>query len=108
MKNLPYRATTATGTNLDFEFPLHRDTGDPVRVGQMISAMLEAIDREIALVGDASNGDVLQAVAMTLAIRARMIHGSQDIAARMAAELVQTAIIAAEDAEVSGPQAGHA
>ena len=62
MKKLPYRARTTTGDSFDIEFPLHGETRNAVRVGQHVSAVLEAIDRDIALAGETSNGDVLQPV----------------------------------------------
>jgi len=40
--HLPYRATTATGERFDISFPLHPNTASPVRVSQMVSAILEA------------------------------------------------------------------
>ena len=108
MKTLPYLARTATGDTFDIEFPLHAETGDPVRVGQLISALLEALDRDIGVVGEASNGDVLQALAMTMAIRARMIHASPETVNVLSAELLSAALKAATDSERVTPPSGHA
>ena len=44
MKKLPYRVRTKTGDRFDIDFPLHPETGDAVRVGQLISLLLEVID----------------------------------------------------------------
>jgi len=108
MKTLPYRAETATGDVFDFEFPLHDDTGDAVRVSQIVSAILETLDRDIAVMGETSNGDVLQAIAMAMAIRSRMIHASSATVAQLATELLQTALAASADTPRQGPDVGHA
>ena len=108
MKKLPYRARTATGDSFDIEFPLHAETRDAVRVGQLLSTVLDAIDKDISLAGDTSNGDVLQAVAMAVAIRARMIHAPQAAVETLSMQLLQTALAAVEDAVHHTPQVGHA
>ncbi len=50
MKTLPYRATSSSGDMFDIEFPLHRDTGDAVRISHMISELLQSIDRSLSIV----------------------------------------------------------
>ena len=108
MKKLPYRAETRMGDRFDIEFPLHQETGDPVRVGQLISSILDAIDKDIAIAGDTSNGDVLQAVAMALAIRARMIHAPHGATEGLSKQLLNTALEAMEAATHRSAQSGHA
>lgn len=108
MKKLPYLARTRTGDSFHIEFPLHPETGDAVRVGQLVSLVLETIDRDIALAGEASNGDVLQAVAMALSIRARMIHASHETTRGLSVRLVETALEAVADAPRQSGQVGHA
>ncbi len=108
MKKLPFRAKTASGDVFDIEFPLHRETGDSVRVGQLVATVLAAIDRDIALVGETSNGDVLQAVAMALAVRARMIHAPSPATEALSFALLRTALAAAAEASRESPQIGHA
>lgn len=98
MTSLPYRATTATGETFDFSFPLHPNTVDPVRVQQLIGEILESIDRSITVSGETGNGDVLQAAAIALAIRAKMIHAPEDTTAGLSLDLLRTALTAAADA----------
>ena len=105
--HLPYQATTATGERFDISFPLHPNTGSPVRVSQMISAILEALDREVKL-EVTSNGDVLQALAMATAIRASMVEAPKRITDQMTAELVGASLRAMDDAEREYRQVGHA
>lgn len=108
MKKLPYRAITETGDVFEFEFPLHEETGSPMRVDQILSTVLAAVDRDLSLAGDTSNGDVLQALAMALATRARMIHAEPASASFLARRLVDTALEAASEAERHVPQSGNA
>ena len=108
MKKLPYRARTASGDTFDIEFPLHPETGDSVRVAQLVSLLLDALDRDIAVLGETSNGDVLQAMAMAMAIRAEMIYASSEITDRLSQELLRVALQAAANSKRESPQVGHA
>ena len=108
MKKLPYRVETGTGDIFDIEFPLHEETGDPVRVSQLVSQLLTTLDRDLALFNGTSNGDVLQAVSMVLAIRARMVHAYGDTTSHLASQLLSTALGAVADAPRQVPQTGHA
>jgi len=105
---LPYRATTASGERIDVEFPLHAETGSAIRVEQMLSALLATLDRDIGASGETSNGDVLQAVSMTLAIRAAMIHAPKRLTDQLARDLVTAALAALDDAERHTPLSGRA
>ena len=108
MTKMPYRARTETGDTFDIEFPLHEDTVNAVRVAQLVTALLEAVDRDIGIAGETSNGDVLQAAAMTMAIRARMIHAPHETIARLSTDLLETALDAIAAATHRSPQVGHA
>ena len=101
-RKLPFRATTASGNAFDFEFPLHADTANPLHVSNLISALLHALDREITVYGDVGNGDVLQALAMTLAVRTRMLGERSAAVDALINGLVETAL----DAKVA-PAAGN-
>jgi len=91
-KRLPYRATTASGNQFDFEFPLHPETGSAVHVANLLDAMLGTLDREIRQAGAVSNGDVLQALAMALAVRTRILPGDPAQMAHLASELLAGAL----------------
>jgi hypothetical protein len=105
---LPYRATTATGDRFDFEFTLHEETGDPVRVSQMLSAILGVLDRDLQLQPDTSNGDLLQALTMALAVRTRLLFGDSATAEALCKQLLQEALDASREVERQSPAAGHA
>lgn len=108
MPPLPYRVETATGDVLDITFPLHDDTGSPMRVDQLLSAVLNAVDQDIKVCGETANGDVLQALAMALAIRARMIHAPAELTAKLSEGLLSTALSATATAVRTEPTSGNA
>ncbi len=108
MQQLPYLAQTATGDTFDIAFPLHTETGDPVKVEQLITVILKSIDDEIAVTGPTSNGDVLQAVVMALAIRSGMIHAPLETSTALAHDLVETALEAFGRATVNRAPSGRA
>jgi len=108
MKTLPYRVETGTGDTFDIEFPLHEETGNPVRVSQLVSQLLATIDRDLALFADTSNGDVLQAVSMVFAVRAGMIHADSDTTGRLATQLLSIALDAVAEAPRQVPKTGYA
>lgn len=93
-KRLPYRATTASGNQFDFDFPLHPETGSAVHVANLLDAVLATLDREIRQLGPVSNGDVLQAVAMALAVRTRILPGDPARMGGLSAHLLAEALAA--------------
>ncbi len=105
---LPYQATTAMGDRLNFEFPLHGETGDPVRVAQMLSAVLGTLDRDLKLDASTSNGDLLQALAMAMAVRSTMLAADDATSEALCRQLLDSAFEAAREAERVSPRAGHA
>lgn len=108
MRPLPYRVETATGDTLDITFPLHEETASAMRVNQLLSAVMEAVDKDIQICGETANGDVLQALAMAVAVRARMINAPADITADLARILVERSTAAASEAERAQPESGNA
>jgi hypothetical protein len=91
-RRMPYRATTATGNRFDFEFALHPETDSPVAVANLLSALLEALDREIGHLGRVGNGDVLQALAMAMAVRTRMLGRSSESIDQLTRDLLDAAL----------------
>ena len=94
-KQLPFRVTTSSGAGLDFEFPLHPDTQSPVQVANLVSTLLAALDSEIQLQGRVGNGDILQAAAMVLAIRTRMLAAEREQLDSLVKGLLNSALGAA-------------
>ena len=108
MRMLPYQTVTSTGDVFHFEFPLHAETADPVRIEQLVSAMLDTIAKEIDIAGDISNGDLLQALTIVLAIRGRMIHAPHEIVRKMSSDFLASALTAVGQSDRQSPPAGHA
>ena len=106
-KQLPYTAKTATGDLFDIVFDLHPETENPVKVHQLLSAILSKIDTELSVLGPSSNGDVLQAMAMALAIRTRMINAEPEQLSQMALDLAADSLQACMRAQRQRPPVGH-
>jgi hypothetical protein len=93
-KHLPYRATTASGNQFEFAFPLHPDTASAVNVSNLVNVLLAALDHEIRQIGAMSNGDVLQSLAMALAVRTRILPGDPEPLAALSTRLLSDALAA--------------
>ncbi len=107
-KALPYRAVTAHGDRLDVVFPLHEETVSAMRVQQLLDAVLHSLDREIGVLGETANGDVLQALCMATAIRAGIIHAPHEVSAELSRQLLAQALRSVEQAERHQAPSGHA
>lgn len=81
-KLLQFIAVTSGGRAYDIEFPLHPETRSAESVSGLITRLLETISQHATGRDDVSDGDILQALAMTSAIRGRMLDADpQQIAA---------------------------
>lgn len=102
MSTLNYTCLTASGRSFDIAFPLHEQTRSKERVAEMLGELLRALSRTVETHRDVSDGDVLQSLAMALAIRGRMIEGADPRAVREAADaLVAMAFEAAQSAPMA-------
>jgi len=75
---LEFTALTDSGRALDIAFPLHPQSGSPEAVAGLITALLQGVSAQVAQHADLSAGDVLQALAMTMAIRGRLMDDGSD------------------------------
>ncbi|MFZ0790312.1 MAG: hypothetical protein WAM94_11915 [Chromatiaceae bacterium] len=103
---LPYTAVTSAGDAYEIRFPLHPETRSPERVSKLLSSALEAINRDLEPGTPISDGDILQALSMALAIRARLVDAAPGVSLRLMHELVDSAFAAALEAR--GYRAGRA
>lgn len=108
MPQLPYRAITESGAVLDLQLALNEHTVSPMRVQQLLTAVLECLTRELAVLGATSNGDLLQALAMALAIRAGLVESAPEAALLLARQCLDAAADAVAVARHTRPSAGHA
>ena len=95
MKVLSYSVITSSGRAYDIEFPLHAHTRSESGVSQIVTELLEQLSDILASDNSVSDGDVLQSLAMLLAVRARMLDDKPDTIARLSHDLLQTALQAA-------------
>lgn len=106
-QTLPYDVITATGEKITFGFPLHGETQSAMRVSQLLSSVLGGVDRELKVLGNTANGDVMQALAMALAVRTAMLHAPYTVGRNLAAELAETALEAAAGCVRDEGEVGH-
>lgn len=97
--HLPYRATTATGETIDVTFDLHAETRNETDVSALLTALLSAIDARVADREGVSNGDVMQALAMAMALRVAMIPAPRTVTEPLARDLLDTALSCASFAQ---------
>ncbi len=98
MKTLLFTALTSGGRAFDVNFPLHPQTRSAEAVSEMITALLETLSHQVEGRQNVSDGDVLQALAMTLAVRARMVDVDARSTLALINELVEAAHRAAQEA----------
>ena len=72
---LQFVAITSGGRAFDIAFPLHPETRSAASVSELATRLLEVISEHAGARDDVSDGDILQALAMTTAIRGRMLDG---------------------------------
>jgi len=78
--HLEFTAITDSGQALDISFPLHPHSGSPEAVAAMVSALLQTLSEQVAEYGEISDGDVLQALGMTMAIRGQLMNQDEESA----------------------------
>lgn len=107
MPYLPYTVLSDTGDTFDIGFPLSEHTEDSMRVHQILSTVLNSVAQDLKIVGTMSNGDILQALSMALAVRARMVHAPQDTMRTIVNDLINDALDACYAADRQSDPAGH-
>lgn len=91
---LQYVAVTSGGRAFDIDFPLHPQTQSAAAVSELITRLLAAITAHAGDRTDVSDGDILQALAMTSAIRSRMLEADQEEIANLNRALNEQAWLA--------------
>ncbi len=94
MTRLPYTAVTSAGEAFDIQFPLHLETRSPEAVADLLTGVLGAISARVESGQGVSDGDVLQALAMAMAVRARMVDVPPKTSLSLMHGLVDTAFAA--------------
>lgn len=89
-KFLPFTALQ-TGGAREINFPLLEHTANVGHVGAMLESLLDSISREIQLRRSVSDGDVLQAMCMALALRMHMVEAAPEAVRAMVASALELA-----------------
>lgn len=97
-KVLEFTAVTSSGQAFDISFPLHEHTRSDRGVSDLLASLLDTISACTTTTRSISDGDILQALAMSLAIRARMVDETGNTSRPLLHELIDTAVDAARDA----------
>jgi hypothetical protein len=96
---LQFIAVTSGGRAFDIDFPLHPETRSAQSVSDLVTQLLEAISIHAGKRDDVSDGDILQALAMTSAIRGRMLDADPDQIETLTQQLSASAWEAVKSAE---------
>ncbi len=105
---LPFTTRTATGDGLEVRFPLHPETVNAAHTAELLTRTLDTVTHAVTGEEAYANGDVLQSLAMALALRATMIHAPPEVTARLARELLDTALDATHAASSGQAPGGTA
>lgn len=108
MDRLPYQYTSVSGDTITFEFKLHPETGSATRVYQLLDAVLQTVSREVGILGETRNGDLLQALAMAMAVRVEIIPGDPELTRDLARQVLEQALQSLQNARRATPLVGHA
>ena len=87
---LPFTAVQPGGVR-QINFPLHALTVDQTHVGALLEALLESMTAQIRAQRSVSDGDVLQALCMALAIRMHMVEAEPVTVRALVAEILEQA-----------------
>ncbi len=95
---LHYTAITASHAVFETHFPLHPQTVSDHNIGELLTTILDAVSEALNEHGNVSDGDLLQALAMATAIRARMIPVNPTVIDELVNSFLYTALAAVRDA----------
>jgi hypothetical protein len=106
---LPYRAVTTSGAVIECDFALHPETTSVTDIADMIGKVLGALDQRIeGRPGrPVANGDVLQALAIALALRAEMLPATHALKTDLVTDVVLRAMGSSKAARYSRSPVGH-
>lgn len=105
MKQLNLHALTDSGHTFDIDLPLHPNSGSAERISELVGRLLDTLSEAVHGVTETkpglSHGDVLQALAMATAVRARMVDADPKAITELAHALVEQSLKAVHEATPS-------
>lgn len=107
-RTLGFTATTTSGEVLEFQLPLHPHTASSEHVGRLLEAVLDRLSELVDGPESISDGDVLQALSLAMAVRLRVAGVAPDTARQLVEDLANLALDGAEGGErVAGSGMRH-
>lgn len=79
-------------STLDVDFPLHPATKSPEDVSELVGHILSDIDHYVGKIGDVSQNDVLQALAIATAVQVAKTKASDKAGVELSMELLDIAV----------------
>ena len=107
-KSLDVKTITSDAVEFDFNFPLHPATESAELVGRLLTATLDTLSAALAEAEKSSHKDVLQALAMALAIHAKIDGLVTEADKIYVHRLLNHALKAVASAEARTAMIGHA
>lgn len=104
VRTLGFTATTTSGDVIEFQLPLHPHTSSEDHVGTLIEAVLDRVSEVVDGPHSVSDGDVLQALTLAMAVRLGVAGLAPDTARTLVEDLANLAL----DGFESGEQAADA
>ena len=104
---LPYKATTVSNKEINFNFGLDSNTSSPLIINEIINLVLAQISKEINIYKP-SNGDIIQALCMALVVRCKIIDYDINKIEPLVIKTLKNAFNDAKKAEVIEPNSGNA
>ena len=98
---LAFTATTSSGEVLEFQLPLHPHTSSADHVGTLIEAVLECVSQVVEGPENISDGDVLQALTLSLAVRLRVAGIAPATSRELVEQLANLALEGSEEARLA-------
>ncbi len=90
IRTLSFTAVQPGGAR-HIDFPLHPQTVREDQVGDLLADLLDTVTRQIGDQSQASDGDVLQSLCMTLAIRMNMVKAPSSMVRDLVSKLLEQA-----------------
>ena len=103
---LPYKAITSSKKEINFNFRLDENTASPLVINEIVNLLLSKISNEINIY-QPSNGDIIQALCMTLVIRCKIIDYDINKIEKIVDKTLKSAFKDAKKAQVSEPTSGN-
>lgn len=104
--HLPYKAITSSKKELSFNFTLDENTSSPLVINEIVNLILLKISNEINIYKP-TNGDIIQALCMALAVRSRIIDHDIHKIEEIVNKTLKKAFLDAQKAKVSEPIIGN-